>query len=154
MNLASRAKVEDVLIQLENGNLSRQQALWEILEMPQTPDFEGIWEALIIHVCLTELAARLPQLQHLTAHWQKEIRAWQQRLQRFNAKAKPSFRNALRHDFEQAYQQLLQNDAVKLVLNLEMHVEDVLDVNAISLAEWLIPLNLPERGLEWFLNYE
>jgi len=154
MKLLTRAKVEDVLIGFEAGRLNREQTLLELLDMSQIPDFEGIWEFLIIHLCLLEIAAAQPRLAHLVAHWQAETAAWQQRLKRFANKPKASFRNAVRHDFEQARQQLLQNDAVKLVLNLELHLEETLIPDELDLAESVALLDLPAKEMAWFLEYD
>jgi uncharacterized protein Usg len=91
-----RSSVEDVLSRFQTGELGLDQAVQDILDMPQTPDFEGIWELLIIRICLSELAPVFPQTRQFQTHWKKEISAWQQRLKRFLKKPKASFRNAVR----------------------------------------------------------
>ncbi|WP_207682861.1 hypothetical protein [Desulfonema magnum] len=121
--------------------------------MPQVPDFEGIWELLIIHICLAELASAFPGIRNIGPHWMKEIRAWQQRLRRFLKKNKASFRNAVRKDFEQAHENLLKNDAAKLLLNMEMHTEDIIGSDEIPLTEVIVGMNLEEKEMDWFLNY-
>ncbi len=153
MNLLTRSYIERVLIRFESGKISLQSAVKELSDMPQVPDFEGIWELLIIHICLTELASVFPGIRHIGPHWKKEIRAWQQRLRRFLKKPKASFRNAVRKDFEQAREKLLKNDAVKLLLNMEMHTEDIISSDEISLTEVITGMNLEEKEMEWFLNY-
>ncbi|QTA87933.1 hypothetical protein [Desulfonema magnum] len=42
---------------------------------------------------------------------------------RFLKNPNPLFCNAIRKDFEQVRQNLLKNDAIKLLLNVEMHLE-------------------------------
>ena len=64
MNLLIRSNVEHVLSRFQTGELGLDQAVQDILDMPQIPDFEGIWELLIIHICLSELAPMFPQTRH------------------------------------------------------------------------------------------
>ncbi|MDM8524552.1 hypothetical protein QUF80_14380 [Desulfococcaceae bacterium HSG8] len=153
MNLLTRSHVEHILTRFESGKISLQSAVKELADMPQVPDFDGIWELLIIHICLAELASAFPDIRHIEPHWKREIRAWQQRLRRFLKKPRSSFRNAIRKDFEQAREKLLKNDAIKLLLNVEMHTEDIINSDEIPLAEVIAGMNLEEKKMEWFLNY-
>ncbi|CAN2042480.1 conserved hypothetical protein [Candidatus Magnetomoraceae bacterium gMMP-15] len=153
MNLLTRSNIENVLIQFEAGKISRQQAILDLLEMPQVSDFEGIWELLIIHVYLIKITVKFPQLLYLIPHWKKEVNAWQQRLKRFLQKPKPSFRNAINNDFKDAKKRLLKNDMAKLVLNLEMHLEDIINLDEVSISELLIHFNLENKEIDWFLSF-
>ena len=54
MNLATRSYIEDVLCNFETGVINREQALWDLLEIHQIPDFEGIWELLMTHMAKTQ----------------------------------------------------------------------------------------------------
>jgi len=154
MNLLMRSGVEHVLSRFQTGELSLDQAVRNLLDMPQIPDFEGIWEMLIIHIYLAELSLCFPRTRQFRSHWKKEIRAWQQRLRRFLKKPKPSFQNAIRKDFEQAHRNLSENDAIKLLLNLEIHLEEVFDLDKVSVSDMISDLKLEENSMEWFLEYD
>jgi len=154
MNLLIRSSVERVLSRFQTGELSLDQAVRNLLDMPQTPDFEGVWEMLIVHTYLAELALLFPRARQFRSHWKKEIRAWQQRLRRFLKKPKPSFRDAIRRDFEQAHRNLYKNDAIKLVLNVEIHLEEVFDLDEISVSDMISDMKLEGNSMEWFLGYD
>ena len=154
MNLLTRSSVERVLIRFQTGEISLDQAARNLLDMPQIPDFEGVWEMLIIHTYLAELALLSPRIRQFRNHWKKEIRAWQQRLGRFLKKPKPSFRNAIRKDFEQAHRNLHKNDAMKLILNVEIHLEEVFDLDEISVSDMISDLKLERNAMKWFLEYD
>jgi len=75
MNFLMRSGLEHVLNRFQTGEINFDQAVRNLLDMPQLPDFEGIWEMLIIHISLAELALPFSQVRQFRSHWKKEIRA-------------------------------------------------------------------------------
>lgn len=52
MNLSHRSQIEAIFDAFEQGRLNRHQAIESLMDMPEHPDFKGIWEILIVHVAL------------------------------------------------------------------------------------------------------
>ena len=63
-------------------------------------------------------------------------------------------RNAIRKDFEQAHRNLHKNDAMKLILNVEIHLEEALNLDEISVSDMISDLKLERNAMEWFLEYD
>ncbi len=152
MNLMYHHQIENIIAQFELGNINKQQAVRSLTDMPEYPDFKGIWEMLIIHIALVEISCNIPNTQQYLRHWQHEISVWQTRLCRFIAKPKPSYRNAVRKHFYQACDDLFKDDYANLLFNMEMHLEDIGNLDDNTIEDELEKLNLASKDMEWFLE--
>ncbi len=153
MNLMSRHRVEKVMAQFEQGEISRGQAVQLMLDIPENPDFKGIWEMLILHVMLIEVSKNLPDTSQLVRHWQTEINAWQKRIVRFTMKPKASHRNAVKKHFYQASDHLFKDDYANLLFSLEGHLEEIIGADLSFVADKLAELSPDSKEMEWFLSY-
>jgi len=148
-----RTQIDHIIGQFETGQISRKQAVWSIIEMPEIPDFKGIWEILIIHITLLEISQYFPNAERFSHHWNKEIQSWQNRLIRFIDKPKASYRNAVKKHFYRACDQMFKDDYANLLLNMEIHIEEILGCDDTGMGEKLLDLNLNLKDMSWFLQY-
>ena len=58
MHRMYQTRVEALLDQFQHGELTKQQTVRSLLDMPDHPDFTGIWEILSVHIALIEFAAK------------------------------------------------------------------------------------------------
>ena len=149
----NRHHVERVMAQFEQGEVSRGEAVQRMLDIPENPDFKGIWEMLILHVSLIEVSKDLPSASHFVRHWLTDIIAWQKRIIRFTMKPKASHRNAVKKHFYQASDHLFKDDYANLLFSLEGHLEEIIGSDLSFVAEKLAKLNLDSKEMEWFLSY-
>ncbi len=153
MNLMHRNQIDRIIGQFEQGMITRKQAVWSLTEMPEHPDFQGIWETLIIHIILMEISRVQPDTEKYRKHWQSEVKAWQNRLNRFVRKSKASYRNAVRKHFYQAADHLFKDEYANLLFSLEIHLEEITGNTDFDVEDILTGLKPETKDMEWFLEY-
>lgn len=148
-----RNQIDRIIGQFEQGIITRKQAVWSLMDMPEHPDFQGIWETLIVHIVLMEISRVLPDTEKYRKHWLSEIKAWQNRLNRFVRKSKASYRNAVRKHFYQAADHLFKDDCANLLFSIEIHLEEITGIADCAIEDILSKMKPDAKDMEWFLEY-